>query len=458
MSNHKIAIVNSSSFGRIFPNHLERLKKIGEVKYFNFPQEIPGKELAENLKGYNIIIASVTPFFNAEFFEYKDELLLISRHGIGFNNVDLEAARKHNTIVSIIPALVERDAVAGNNVTNLLAVMRRTVGALKAVEGDQWEKRASFIGHSLYNKVVGVIGIGNTGGCVAETLKFGFRCRVLAHDPYKTKLEIEQHGAEKVEFEDLIRNSDVICLCANLTEENYHFISKKEIEQRLSGSQYAKAKQKIETVYLKRLENQAELWRKEMIKNNEIVTIIWLFGQAGTGKTRLARRYAERFDSNYFITGSIRDPFQQYNLEHVVILDELRPHQFDYSDLLKMFDPYNVKAMASSRYFDKPLLANIYIVTSPYSPYNFFLELNKKRQTSHIDSWGQLMRRLSLVVEVKREHLQFYKYEPIDQMFYIDHGNKLPNPFKNQTDTKETIQDKSYQLFLELNKTKERNE
>ena len=43
-------------------------------------------------------------------------------------------------------------------------------------------------------------------------------------------------------------------------------ISKKEIEQRLSGSQYAKAKQKIETVYLKRLENQAELWRKEMIK------------------------------------------------------------------------------------------------------------------------------------------------------------------------------------------------
>lgn len=233
-------------------------------------------------------------------------------------------------------------------------------------------------------------------------------------------------------------------------------ISKKEIEQRLSGSQYAKAKQKIETVYLKRLENQAELWRKEMIKNNEMVTIIWLFGQAGTGKTRLARRYAERFDSNYFITGSIRDPFQQYNLEHVVILDELRPHQFDYSDLLKMFDPYNVKAMASSRYFDKPLLANIYIVTSPYSPYNFFLELNKKRQTSHIDSWGQLMRRLTLVVEVTKDILQFYKYSSIDQMFYIDHGNTLPNPFNNESKSEDNtiIQDKSYQLFVELNKEK----
>ena len=226
----------------------------------------------------------------------------------------------------------------------------------------------------------------------------------------------------------------------------------------LFRSQYAKARQKIETVYLKRLETQAELWRQEMIDKNEIVTIIWLFGKAGTGKTRLARQYAEQYDLNYFITGSIRDPFQQYNLEHVIILDELRPHQFDYSDLLKMFDPYNVKAMASSRYFDKPLLANIYIITSPYSPYDFFLELTKNRKISHIDSWGQLMRRLSLVVEVKKEHLQFYKYEPIDQMFYIDHGNKLPNPFKNQTDTEETIQDKSYQLFLELNKKKERNE
>ena len=276
---------------------------------------------------------------------------------------------------------------------------------------------------------------------------------VIANFDYLLLLDtIEKNVTKRYEINDTM-------IIDNLLDLLYTGdITKSEIEQRLTGSQYAKARQKIETVYLKRLETQAELWRQEMIDKNEIVTIIWLFGKAGTGKTRLARQYAEQYDLNYFITGSIRDPFQQYNLEHVIILDELRPHQFDYSDLLKMFDPYNVKAMASSRYFDKPLLANIYIITSPYSPYDFFLELTKKRKTSHIDSWGQLMRRLSLVVEVKKEYLQFYKYEPIDQMFYIDHANKLPNPFKNQTDTEETIQDKSYQLFLELNKKKERNE
>ena len=272
---------------------------------------------------------------------------------------------------------------------------------------------------------------------------------VIANFDYLLLLDtIERNVTKRYEINDtmIIDNLLDLLYTGNIT--------KSEIEQRLTGSQYAKARQKIETVYLKRLETQAELWRQEMIDKNEIVTIIWLFGKAGTGKTRLARQYAEQYDLNYFITGSIRDPFQQYNLEHVIILDELRPHQFDYSDLLKMFDPYNVKAMASSRYFDKPLLANVYIITSPYSPYNFFLELTKKKQTSHIDSWGQLMRRLTLVIEISKEYLQFYKYSPLDQMFYIDHGNKLPNPFKNQTDREETIQDKSYQLFLELNKKK----
>ena len=122
-----------------------------------------------------------------------------------------------------------------------------------------------------------------------------------------------------------------------------------------------------------------------------------------------------------------------------------------------MFDPYNDRAMASSRYFDKPLLANVYIITSPYSPYNFFLELTKKKQTSHIDSWGQLMRRLTLVIEISKEYLQFYKYSPLDQMFYVDHMKKLSNPFKDENEETNIIHNNSYELFLELNQ-EENNE
>lgn len=228
---YNIAIVNSSSFGQIFPDHLERLKKIGKVKRFRVDQEIEGKELAKLLHGYNIIIASVTPFFTKSFFDNKDELLLISRHGIGYNNVDLEAAKEHQTVVSIVPALVERDAVAENNITNLLSVMRKTCEAQQRVRDDRWAERADFVGHTLYNKTVGVIGIGNTGSGVAETLRNGFRCNVLAYDPNKSKMDIDRFGAKKVDFDELIENADIICLCANLTEDNYHMIGDDEISK-----------------------------------------------------------------------------------------------------------------------------------------------------------------------------------------------------------------------------------
>ncbi|MDU5106917.1 D-isomer specific 2-hydroxyacid dehydrogenase family protein [Clostridium sp.] len=231
MREYKIAIVNSSSFGKIFPKHIERLKKIGTIEYFQVDNEIPGKELAELLNGYNIIIASVTPFFTKEFFDYKDELLLITRHGIGYNNIDIDAAKEHDTVVTIVQALVERDAVAENNITNLLAVLRKTVESRNAVKADRWEDRAKFVGHTLFNKTVGVIGVGNTGSCVVEIVRNGFRCNVLAYDPYKSDLYLKSYGARKVELDELLASSDIICLCANLTEENYHMISKKEIEK-----------------------------------------------------------------------------------------------------------------------------------------------------------------------------------------------------------------------------------
>lgn len=231
MSENKVAIVNSSSFGKFFPKHIEKLEQIGIVDSFSFDQDISGKELAEALAGYNMIISSVTPFFTEEFFEYKDELKLISRHGIGYNNIDIEAAKKHGTIVSIIPALVERDAVSENNVTNLLAVMRNTVQAQQSVKEDRWEDRATFVGRSPFNKNVGIIGLGNTGSRVAEIMRNGFQCNVSAYDPYKSKLYMDQYGVNKVEeLETLLKNSDMICLCANLTDENYHMIDHEQIE------------------------------------------------------------------------------------------------------------------------------------------------------------------------------------------------------------------------------------
>jgi len=226
---HKIAIVNSSSFGRRFPDQMERLEKIGPVERFTFSIDTPGKELAEKLQGFDIIISSVTPFFTREFFEHKDQTLIISRHGIGYNNIDIEAATEKGTIVTIVSALVERDAVAENAVANLMSVMRQTYPAATAAKEGRWADRAKFVGHQITGKTVGVIGLGNIGSRVGEILKYGFNTRLLAYDPYQTKEQLEAKGAEAVTLDELLQQSDIISLNAFVDEKSYHLIGDREV-------------------------------------------------------------------------------------------------------------------------------------------------------------------------------------------------------------------------------------
>lgn len=231
----KIAIVNSSSFGKHFPEHMERLSAIGKVDRFVFPKDVRGKELAEKLMGYSIIIASVTALYDKEFFEYKDETLLITRHGIGFNNIDVDAADQKGTFITIVDYIVEREAVAENAISLLLSVIRKIGLAHTKVKEGKWAERAKFLGFEIKDKTVGVIGFGNIGSRVGEILKKGFNANLLAYDPHLLDEEIIEKGAEPVSLEELIKRADIISLNAFLDDNSYHMISEKEFSLMKKG-------------------------------------------------------------------------------------------------------------------------------------------------------------------------------------------------------------------------------
>ncbi|TYT24098.1 hydroxyacid dehydrogenase [Dictyoglomus thermophilum] len=225
---YRIAIVNSSSFGKYFPEHIERLKNVGDVERFTLPGDLHGKELADKLMGFNIIVASVTPFYDKEFFEYKDETLLITRHGIGYNNIDIKSATEKGTIVTKVPGIVEREAVAETAVALLMTVIRKIREASLTAREGKWEERAKFIGWEVKDKIVGIIGYGNIGSRVGEILKNGFNAKIIAYDPNIPPEVLKEKGAEPVSLEELIRNSDIISLNASLNEKSRHMISDKE--------------------------------------------------------------------------------------------------------------------------------------------------------------------------------------------------------------------------------------
>ena len=231
----KIAIVNSSSLGRIFPEHLNRLKALGEVDRFDFPADMKGKELAEELLGYSIIITSATPMYDKAFFEYKDKTLLIARHGIGYNNIDVKAAAEKGVCVTRVPSYVEREAVAESTVALLMDVIRKMRSASIKVKEGEWTERAKFVGYEVKGKTVGIIGFGNIGSRVGQIIKNGFNARLIAYDLNRSPEDIKKGGAEPVSLEKLLKTADIISLNASVTAQSYHMLTDKEFSLMKKG-------------------------------------------------------------------------------------------------------------------------------------------------------------------------------------------------------------------------------
>ena len=231
----KVAVVNSRSFGVNAPDLLDKLRQHAQVDFIDLDKKLRGKDLAEKLRGYHFIIASVTPYYDAEFFKVNKDVLLIARHGIGGDNVDLQAATEEGVIVTRVPGYKERDAVAELAVALCLSVVRKVCQSNNMVRQGKWSERGKIIGFNISGKTVGVIGIGNIGGRVAEIFSRGFNAHVLAYDPFVNPEYAEKLGVRLVDFETLLRESDIIMIHAPLTKENYHMISDKEFSAMKQG-------------------------------------------------------------------------------------------------------------------------------------------------------------------------------------------------------------------------------
>lgn len=218
----------------------------------------------------------------------------------------------------------------------------------------------------------------------------------------------------------------------NLLDAMYAgILTKSEVEQRLTGSQLGYYKRQIDAVWSKVLRNRADAWRKEMAEQGKQVTVIWLFGVAGAGKTRLAREIAGKQGRPYFMSGSSRDIFEDYASESVIVLDELRPKVLAYQDLLRLFDPFGAEVKAPSRYFDKHIAADMIIVTSPYSPYAFWLEqfttivkhdgYARKQSLADQgpDGFAQLERRVSATIMVQPGTIDLVSFSDSDGRYNV---------------------------------------
>ncbi|HZG25674.1 MAG TPA: NAD(P)-dependent oxidoreductase [Chitinophagaceae bacterium] len=236
MNKPLISIVNSSTFGKHFTDHISTLEKFAEIRHVTVPADIEADALAEKIKDSDGIIASVTPKFPRRTLEQCTRLRLLVRHGIGCDNVDLVAATELGIPVSRVKGIVEREAVAEYAVSLLMAASRLLPQGSQAVKNSEWATRSRMVGMELLGKTIGIIGLGNIGSRSAEILSNGFNANIIAADPYIDKERFKQFNAREVGLEELIRSSSAILFHCPLTAETKRMIGRAQFAAMQKGA------------------------------------------------------------------------------------------------------------------------------------------------------------------------------------------------------------------------------
>lgn len=156
---------------------------------------------------------------------------IIALRCAGFNNVDLEAAKRLGLSVCRVPAY-SPEAVAEHAVAMLLTINRKTHKAYNRVREQNFALNG-LLGYNLHGKTIGVVGTGKIGKAFCNIM-LGFGCTVIAYDLYEDKNLVEK-GVTYVPFDGLLQKSDIISLHCPLTPQNHYLLNKETLKQTKTG-------------------------------------------------------------------------------------------------------------------------------------------------------------------------------------------------------------------------------
>jgi D-3-phosphoglycerate dehydrogenase len=216
------------------PQGIETLRRATgltvDVKLGLKPQEL--KAILGEYQG--LAIRSATKV-TADILEAARDLKVIGRAGVGVDNIDVEAATKKNVIVMNTPG-GNSMAVAELTLAMLLALPRQLVQAASSTRSGKWEKKRFATGHELFQKTVGILGLGNIGSLVAQRcLAFGMT--VLVYDPHPSEAARKLGlSVQFVSLQELLRRADFLTVHVPANETTRNLVGASLFSQMKRGA------------------------------------------------------------------------------------------------------------------------------------------------------------------------------------------------------------------------------
>ncbi len=171
---------------------------------------------------------------SARVIDAASDLKVIGRSGVGYDNVDIEAATARRIPVIITPG-ANSQAVAEAAVTFMLALCKKMIHWDTQLKQGNWQSRFGESPGDLDGATLGIIGFGNIGRKLAELIR-PFDMTVLAYDPFVSQDAMEALGVERVELDELLERSDFVSLHASLNETTRGLINKERLSLMKPGA------------------------------------------------------------------------------------------------------------------------------------------------------------------------------------------------------------------------------
>jgi phosphoglycerate dehydrogenase-like enzyme len=153
--------------------------------------------------------------------------VVLCRHGVGYDRIDVDACTEYDIALCTTPA-ASKHPVASASFAYIIALAKRIIDKDRLVRKARWDLRGPYSGNEIQGKTLGIVGFGNTGSELARLVQ-PFDMRLLAADPYVSIDRACQLGVQLVELDELMRQSDFVCVHAKLDPSTRGLIGSNQI-------------------------------------------------------------------------------------------------------------------------------------------------------------------------------------------------------------------------------------
>lgn len=211
---------------------LEPFQQDFTISMWKYEEEpVPREVLLKEISDSHGVLCMLSETMDREVFNTGSSLQVVANLAVGYDNIDLHAAREAGVVVTNTPGVLT-ESTADLAFSLLLATARRIVEANQYIKEDKWKQWSPYLlaGMDVHNKTIGIVGMGRIGEAIARRAQ-GFGMEILYHNRSRKVESEKQIGATYVDYATLLNKADFVVSVVPATPQTNHMFNKEAFQK-----------------------------------------------------------------------------------------------------------------------------------------------------------------------------------------------------------------------------------